>query len=244
MTDAWELMLDCKGLGGNAVVPAPKLCIILLTYLRTEMAVRTINGLVEKLDYPKELLSFYVADDGSPQSHMDAIFRAIEGGGIQVVGYHNVKFQRGPYCGVGWNTAIQKAYQTSNYIMLVEDDWVLKNTMDVRPYIWMLKENDKVGMVRLSNLTTDNILKVTTHRGTHYFQYLRQGWFCYSGNPHIRHLRFNEYYGLFDTDKTPGDIEVYFDGKFRHMRNGPEIWRPADLPAWGPFDHIGQNRTW
>lgn len=84
MTDAWELCLDCKGQGGNAVVPTPQLCIILITYLRTEMAVRTINGIVDKLDYPKELVSWYVADDGSPYEHMAAIFKTITDGGMNI----------------------------------------------------------------------------------------------------------------------------------------------------------------
>lgn len=244
MTDQWELCLDCKGQGGNAIIPAPQLCIILLTYLRTEMAVLTINGIAEKLDYPKELVSFYVADDGSPSAHIETVFRAIKDGGFVIAGYHNHKFQDGPYCGIGWNAALRKAHQISDYIMLLEDDWVLRNSLDIRPYMWVLKENEKVGIIRLSGLTTDNTLQVVAHRGTHYFQYLRSSRFCYSGNPHIRHLRFTEYYGLFDTDKTPGDIEVYFDGKFRYMKGGPEIWRPAELSTWGPFGHIGRERTW
>lgn len=245
MTDKWELCLDCKGQGGNAVVPAPQLCILLLTYLRTEMAVRTVNGISEKLDYPKELVTFYVADDGSPGAHMDAIFKAISDGGYKLAGYHSQKFQHGTsFCGIGWNMGIRKAHQTSDYIMLLEDDWVLKQPMDIRPYMWTLLEQPDVGVIRMSGLTTDNILQVRAHRGIHYFEYLRSGWFCYSGNPHIRHLRFTEYYGLFDTNRTPGDMEVYFDGKFRHMVGGPNIWRPADHPAWGIFNHIGETRTW
>jgi len=241
MKEESEFCLDYKSMGGNAVVPAPKLCIVLITYLRTDMAVRTINGIAEKLDYPKELLSWYIADDGSPKAHMDAIFKAVADGGMQLSGYHNEKF---PYCGIGWNYALRKAHAVSEYIMLLEDDWVLKNILDIRPFIWVLKENEKVGIIRLSNLTTDNVLQVVTHRGTHYFQYLRQARFCYSGNPHIRHVRFSEYYGFFDTNKSPGDIEVYYDGKFRWMKDGPNIWRPAELPAWGPFSHIGKERTW
>jgi hypothetical protein len=244
MTEPWELMLDCKSQGGNATIPAPPLCIVLLTYLRTEMAARTIKGIADNLDYPKELVSFYIADDGSPHEHMDAIYATVLAGGFKVSGYHNQKFQPGPLCGIGWNTALKKAYQISPYLMLLEDDWVLREPLDIRPYMWVLKENEKVGMIRLSNLTTDNVLQVRVHNGTHYFQYLRQARFCYSGNPHIRHLRFNQYYGFFDTDKSPGDIEVYFDGKFRWMKDGPNIWRPAALNEWGPFDHIGQNRMW
>lgn len=245
MTDAWELCLDCKDRGGDASVPAPQLCIVLFTYRRTEMAVRTINGIAEKLDYPKELVSFYVADDGSPSAHMDAVLRAIVDGGYKVAGNHNQKiYYDTPFCGVGWNAGVRKAYQVSDYIMLLEDDWVLNASLDIRPYIWMLMEKEEVGMVRLSGLTTDNILRVRAHRGVHYLEYLRSGNFCYSGNPHIRHLRFTQYYGLFGVNLSPGDIEVHYDQKYHRMPGGPVIWRPADLPAWGIFSHVGCERTW
>jgi hypothetical protein len=245
MSEPWELMLDAKSKGGNASFPAPKLCIALLTFLRTTMAVRTVQGIVDHLDYPKELVSFYVADDGSPKEHMDAIFKAITDGGYSIAGYHNQRsIQNTPFCGIGWNKALRKAHDVSDYIMLLEDDWVLKQPMDIRPFMWTLKEVENVGIIRLSGLTTDNILQVMVHRGTHYFQYLRSRPFCYSGNPHIRHLRFTEYYGLFAIDVTPGDIEVYYDAKFHRLKDGPNIWRPCDQPAWGIFSHIGNARTW
>lgn len=245
MTDRWELCLDASDQGGNATVLAPQLCVALLTYKRTEMAVRTVKGIVDNLIYPKELVSFYVADDGSPWPHMDAIFSAIKDGGLRIAGYHNEKFSGGtPYCGIGWNVALRKSHMTSDYVLWLEDDWVLKAPLDIRPFIWMLLDRKDVGMVRLSGLAIGNIVEVKAHRGVHYLDYLRSAQFAYSGNPHIRHIRFDEYYGLFATNLTPGDLEVHYDDKFRHMLGGPAIWRPSDIPGWGIFNHIGRERTW
>lgn len=245
MTTSPHLFLDYKQQGENARYPAPNLCIVLLTYQRTEMAVRTVKGIADNLDYPKELTSFYVADDGSQSTHVEAIFKALQDGGLQLAGYHSQKFYAGtPFCGIGWNHGLQKAHQTADYVMLLEDDWVLEKPLDIRPYIWMLSEREDVGMVRLSGLAEGNIVEVKTHRGTHYLEYLRMSRMCYSGNPHIRHLRFSQYYGAFATELTPGDLEVWFDAKFHRMKDGPEIWRPAELNPWGPFGHIGRERTW
>ena len=244
MTDAWELCLDCKGQGANAIVPAPQLCIVLLTYKRTEMAVRTVAGVAANLDYPKELVSFYVADDGSNSAHMDAVFKAISDGGFRLAGYHNEKLGKGCFCGIGWNQGVRKAHQVSEYIMLLEDDWVLENPLDIRPYMWMLQEKTDVGICRLSNLAEGNITRVVTHHGTHYLEYMKSAPMCYSGNPHIRHLRFSEFYGPFATNLSPGDMEVHMDIKFHQMSGGPKIWRPAGINPWGVFGHIGCERTW
>ena len=238
-----DLCLDWYSQGGNSEIPAPNLCIVLLTYERTDMAIRTIRGVLTNLDYPEELISWYVADDGSKSSHMEAIFRELQGHNL--TGWHNQKYQGGTsFCGKGWNIGLMKAHQQSDYVLWLEDDWVLRTKMDIRPYMLMLMERQEVGICRLSGLTTDNILKVCAHRGTHYFDYLRSAPFCYSGNPHIRHVRFSEYYGVFAIDQTPGDIEVFYDIKYHQMKDGPSIWRPCDIPAWGIFGHIGNERTW
>lgn len=238
-------MLDVKSEGENATVPAPPICVVLLTYLRTEMAVRTIRGVCENLDYPKELLSFYVADDGSSAGHVQVLLDEIQRGGVKIAGYHNEKFVPGStHCGIGWNTALQKGHQAADIVLWMEDDWELRTKFDIRPYIRMLTERTDIGAVRLCQLALGNDLRVQGHRGLHYLEYLRSSAYAYSGNPHFRHARFSEYYGLFKIDANPGDIELDYDSKFRAMPDGPGIWRPADIPAWGVFGHIGREKTW
>ena len=243
--DRPDLALDWKERGGDAEFPAPRVCVVLLTYLRTEMAVRTVRTLCENLDYPKELLGFYIADDGSPWEHMQAVLDEINRGGLYVVGYHNEKFRPGtPYVGLGWNLGLLKGFQAANIILQLEDDWELKSPLDIRPYIRCLLERTDVGIIRLSGLPEGLELKVRGHHGVHYLECLRSASFAYSGNPHLRHKRFSDYYGFFSTKHTPGDLEIEYDRFFRNDPNGPSIWRPADLPAWGIFGHIGQTRTW
>ena len=245
MTEPYELMLDCKEKGGLAEIPAPKICVCLLSYLRTEMALRTIRGLAENLDYPKELVSFYVGDDGSPSEHMDAILAEIKNNGFELAGYHNEKSRPGtPFCGLGWNKALRQGHNHADIILWMEDDWVLERPLDIRPYVRLLLEREDVGIVRLSGLPDGLDLRVQTHNGIHYLECLRSTRMAYSGNPHLRHVRFSEYYGTFGINLTPGDLEIAYDEKFRRSTGGPNIWRPADISAWGIFGHIGRERTW
>jgi hypothetical protein len=244
MTDP-NLMLDVKSQGANATIPAPPVCIVILTYLRTEMAIRTVRGVCDYLDYPKELLSFYIADDGSPSGHVQVILDAIKESGIRLAGYHNEKFFPGTtFCGQGWNTALQKGHQNAPILLWLEDDWELRNPLDIRPYVWLLQERNDIGIVRLGCLAVGSDVKVQGFQGIHYLEYLRSTPYAYSGNPQLRHVRFSEYYGPFQIDVNPGDVELKYDAKFREMAAGPSIWRPAGINPWGVFGHIGKEKTW
>lgn len=238
-------MLDVKDQGENAVVPAPRICMILLTYKRTDLAVRTIEGVCKNLDYPKELLSLYIADDGSPKEHIDALLAAADQGHLSIAGYHNEKFRPDTtFCGMGWNTALARGHQNADILLWLEDDWELQKPLDIRPYVWMLTERGDVGLVRLGPLAVGSDMRSVGHRGVHYLEYLRTTAYAYSGNSLLRHVRFSEYYGLFDIGCNPGDIELHFDQKFRDMPDGPNIWRPAGIDPWGAFGHIGKEKTW
>lgn len=242
--DDYLLMLDCKERGGEASIPAPSICVLLLTYLRTDLALRTVRSFAEKVDYPKQLIGFYIADDGSPYKHVQALMDEIVNGGMAVYGYHNEKAAPGtPFVGRGWNQGLVRAHSFSNIVLQLEDDWELKDPLDLRPYVRLLLEREDVGMVRLSGIPVGLETRVVGHNGAHYLDCLKTAKMAYSGNPHLRHARFTNAYGMYRIDLTPGDLELNYDEMFRY-REGPAIWRPADLPAYGIFGHIGRERTW
>lgn len=223
----------------------PTISVILLTYKRTDLALRTIRGLGQYLAYPLEKVYFYVADDGSPREHVDAILREIVNCGFCVLGYHNEKFSPGTtFPGKGWNLALQIAHQKSPFVLVKEDDWELRRPLAISPYLRMLHDREDVGMVRLGHLAVGSKVEIVGYSGIHYLNYLRDTQYAYSGNPHIRHVRFSQAVGPFAEDKTPGEIELDQDYKFRSNPNVPAIWRPADIPGHGIFGHIGADKTW
>lgn len=235
--------LDIKEMGEGAVIPSPTVCIVLLTYKRTDLALRTIQGVVENLDYPKR--TWYIADDGSPQEHMNALISELRNRGESLYAYHNENFYMRPYCGKGWNHALQRVHTLTDYVLWLEDDWYLQRPLDIRPYVRLLMERSDVGIVTMRGLSSGLRLEVTGHRGIHYLKVLREGAdhsMAYSGNPLIRHTRYMEY-GQFSPIDSPGDIEVDCDNRYRG-HHGPDIWRPAEIHGWGIWGHIGSSRTW
>jgi len=238
----------------------PRLAICLLTYKRTEYALRTIEALTSNLIYPKELLGWYVADDGSNFDHVDKILNLLVSKKENVIGYHNNKYS--PKTGQGWNKGLGICYQYSDYVLVMEDDWVLSGDfdmnpqnhpgkfeinpyikdgkLDISPFIEMLSQREDVGMVRLGGLAVGNEVEIVGHNGHHYLKYLKTRPYAFSGNPHIRHSRFIKSYGWYANEEfTPGELETEYDYRFR-VTEGPDIWRPSDIPGWGIFHHIGE----
>lgn len=221
----------------------PQIAIVMVTYKRTREAVITAKSTCENLLYPKELRSWYVADDGSSPEHVQSILNEIQIHDESLIGYHSEKFWPGTtHCGHGWNIGLQKGHQYGEIILWLEDDWHLDHKLDISNYVRLLMEREDVGLVRLGGLAVGNDVRIVGHNGVHYLEYLRNQQYCYSGNPLLRHTRFLNSYGLFAEDRNPGDIELDYDGRFR-ASNGPSIWRPAEINPWGAFGHIGTERT-
>lgn len=243
MTDHF---LDLEN-GESAQIRAPGICIVMTTFLRTELALRTIQGVVDNLDYPKELRTWYIADDGSPVEHVDTLRKKLDENQETLCGYHNENYSQRPSCGIGWNKALEFGHQTADIILWLEDDWVLETPLDIRPYIRLLLERDDVGMVTMRGLSTGLRAEVVGHNGIHYWKVLRQvadSTMAYSGNPLLRHTRYLNFYGHFAIHCAPGDIEILYNRKYIAAQRGPEIWRPASIGAWGCWGHIGSIRTW
>src|SRR3990167_4101573 len=218
----------------------PRLSIVLFTYMRTQEALKTIAGLCENLGYEKELRSWYVADDGSPKEHISNLLHTLEIESENILGFHNHRYS--PRTGLGWNRGMGVCFQNSDYVLVLEDDWVLRVPYDIHPYIQLLSENEDVGIVRLGHLAVGSDVSVVGHNGIHYLKYLRTTPYAYSGNPQLRHARFIKEYGWYsESELNPGELELDLDRRFC-AKEGPDIWRPSDIPGWGVFAHIGETR--
>jgi len=227
----------------------PKISILLLTYRRTEMAIQTVESTCKNLGYPRELLSFYVADDGSPREHFDSVMNSIKHSGVQIIGYHSKRMrhpgQEDTYnAGLGWNKGLGVCHQNTDFVIVEEDDWVLRNPFDIRPYVKLLSEVEQVGIVTFRTLSVGADLHSVGYDGIHYLKYLKSTQYAYSGNPYLRHARFTRHFGWFAEDRSPGNIELDMDSRFRIDPTGPQIWRPAGIDPWGVFAHVGTDKTW
>lgn len=228
----------------------PKLSIVLVTYKRTEMALRTIESTCKNLIYPNELRFWHIGDDGTPPKDFD-LLRSKLYDHQEILAYsHNERMRNDGqedtfFAGKGWNKALGVAHQNSDFVLFLEDDWELEEPFDLVPYVKLLQEREDVGLVSFRILSVDNDVRTVGHDGIHYLQYHRTTQYAYSGNPHLRHARFVQHYGWFAEDVNPGGIELAQDDKYRFdTGDGPWIWRPVQIDPWGAFHHIGNEKSW
>lgn len=227
----------------------PRISIVVVTYRRTEEATQTIRSICKYLTYPKDLRSWYIGDDGSPKKHVDALLKVLREHDEDLLGWHNERIRKSGHedsynAGAGWNKALGIAHQNSDFVLWVEDDWLLREPFDIRPYIQLLSENEQVGIVTFRTLSVGADLHSVGYDGVHYMNYLKTTQYAYSGNPYLRHARFTKHFGWFAEDRSPGNIELDMDSRFRIDPTGPQIWRPAGIDPWGVFAHVGTDKTW
>lgn len=229
------------------------LAICLVTYKRTYEALHTVYSTCEHLKYPREAIRWYVADDGSDEQHHHAVLKALEQNGCQLLGHHNDRFRDDDSynCGKGWNRGLGLCHQYSDYVLWLEDDWKMEAELDLMPYMRLLEENQRVGIVTFRILSAGADVHTVGYNGEIFLKYQRTTQYAFSGNPLLRHARYTKYYGTYVEDRSPGLLELYQDDMYRYeddlktlRTNGPEIWRPAMLDAWGGWHHIGKDKTW
>lgn len=226
---------------------SPDLAIVLFTYKRTMEAIRTIRSTRENLIYPKDKVVWYVADDGSNPEHHKTVLEEIQRDGGVLIGEHNEKFREdGSYnCGKGWNKGLGLCYQRTDFVITLEDDWLMEAPLDAKRYVKLLQDRDDVGIVSFRILSTGADVHTVGWDGEVFLKYQRTTQYAYSGNPLLRHSRYTKYYGWYAEDRSPGLIELHQDDLYRRdVQNGPEIWRPAGLDPWGAWHHIGAEKTW
>src|SRR3972149_806875 len=72
----------------------PRLSIAMVTYQRTEEALRTIESTCENLLYPKELRSWFVSDDGSGDNHLYKVLKKLDELGEKVKWFQGERLRK------------------------------------------------------------------------------------------------------------------------------------------------------
>lgn len=209
----------------------PLVVALLITYKRTNLAVRTIEGVQNNLVYPKDRLSWHVADDGSPAEHKDLLLRLCGEG----TSYTNAERK-----GVGrsMNLGMQAALQRADYILWLEDDWELTQQFDLRPCVQLLEESQDLGMVRLGYISPGISGKLVSGAGRLWWRLQKGETYTFTGHASLRHKRFCQVYGAYHEGLTAGETELWYCGKVNGTI-GPDVVVPAFTGEWGAFGHIG-----
>jgi len=214
----------------------PEVVILLVTFKRTECAIRTVNGLKEHLIYPN--LRWHVADDGSGEEHQNAIIEAIgEPGKMSLTDAAQTN-------GTGYNRNIglNAAWHHSPLVLHIEDDWELKYDYDLRAAVRVLTKHENVGMIRFGYLEYGHTAESVLLADLVWWDLKKSGHsHVFAGHPHLLHKRFHEAYGMYPEGLLPGATELGFCDQV-NGKNGPRIL----YPIWhfcGFFGHIGDIKA-
>lgn len=222
------------------------IAIILQTYKRTDVALRTIRAAQKYLRYAGPI-SWYVADDGSPPEHVEAVLEAVFTCAQAGHGYLGSHSERRGY-GANANEAWRQVDPFTPLTLWLEDDWELTQELDLTPYANLLTAREEVGMVRLGILNLDVRGRTWGHDGRLYWTLdhipHHDGTPVFTGHPSLRHQRYRDVYGWYPEGLLPGDTELAYAYQYRMgPHTGPSILWPVDYPAYGLFGHIGAVKT-
>ena len=216
------------------------LAVVLLTYQRTEYALRTVQTAVNNLRYEGSV-QWYIADDGSDGAHVKALVDEIEMTAYmpEPLDWHSEK----QGYGANANAAAQLLSDDYPVTLWLEDDWALTRPFNLTPYVHLLETNHDVGMVRLGHMPVGQHMDSVGYDGHMYLNIHKSQQYAYSGNPHLKHRRFFEQHGGWPEGLDPGKTELAYDEQVRSI-DGPHIWWPlaiGDSPPWG---HIGTVKSY
>lgn len=227
-----------------------RLTVVLLTYKRTEYAIRTVRALGEHLTDVAASSSdvrIHIADDGSPQEHKDAVL----GEALNYWPQELISISDSGHKGYGanYNAATQIVHGFSDYILPVEDDWELIKDFDPKQIIESMSMfPDQLGCVRLGNIGYTDRLQA-------YFlwdQWRHVHYLCldptspekhvFAGHPRIESVEWSRRLGPWPEGLLPGETELSVCSR-SNSRIGV-AW-PIDYvkPSGDLFGHIGSIRS-
>jgi glycosyltransferase involved in cell wall biosynthesis len=213
----------------------PAVYIILTTYRRTHLALRTIAGIKENLLYQN--IGWAVADDGSSDEEVDQL--------VSAIGETNhLWVYKSSHKGTGhnMNVALQHVWDIGGDLtIMLEDDWVLRNQMDLRPYVDVLTKHPQHGMIRFGYISEGVSGTLIKEEGRLYWKLTDHNYtYNYVGHPSLRSRNYYKAYGKYTEGLTPGQTELAACGAF-NSQSGPNILIPADSGWYGFFAHCGSE---
>lgn len=235
----------------------PEVTILVCTYNRLEEIQQTVEALADNLTYPK--LRWLVTDDSSPNGYAARLkkLKLFKELGVEVVSTP----ERG-----GWGKNVNNGLWNtpSDLVYFTEDDYVLRQRLDLRVGVALLETRRNIGMLRYRGIAGDHLVAhqfesdISAYLPDHqdgvglpgrvcYWQ-LDSGspaLYLYSNGPHLKRAAFHTFHGYYPEGLPLGQTEEKFahivkDKMKNQWQNAPAI---AILPSWVYmwYDHIGTS---
>lgn len=218
----------------------PDVTVLIVTFDRAEEIRRTLSALQEHLNYEGPL-RWHIADDGSSGSYVQDI----------IYDHRHLNITATSTQRKGWGANVNKALQSirSDYIFLIEDDYVAKRPLNLTDGVTVLANNDTLGIVRYDGLAghVGLALDIKEVPGVPAICYLQidkgrsSHLNVYSNRPHLRHRRVHDKLGLYPEGHSLGKTETAYAHHIKNNIGQAGVVILAD-GIQRAFDHIGKSR--
>ena len=208
---------------------------------REKVVFRTIAALQSRFRGPHGAFEWFIADGGSSENYLNAMREMIISPDVHI--YSNGDESPGKV----WSKSLEQLFSFGyEYYLRLEDDFELNMDMNVEHYIDLLKHKHTVGMIRLGLMPINLEMKSVGIGGEIYFDIQHRTQYSYSGNPGLVHKRLHDAVGLFHETHNPGDIELDFDSRIRHLGNLRILWPllMGRYGTYGAWSHIGDTQSY
>jgi hypothetical protein len=217
------------------------LAIVLLTYNRFDYAVASIRSTLDNLHFTGKL-SVHIADDGSDGDYIDRLMQII--GGYAGIDISSSNSKHSGY-GANYNLAMQSVHPYNDFVLPLEDDWILTKPFHINSIIDALNQR-RFGCVRLGYLgytqpLHGEMIWVANH---HYFliDSTTPEPHVFAGHPRIETVEWARSVGPWPEGLDP-NLTEFTVAHYPNSRKGV-VW-PADIvhPSGDLFAHIGAVRA-
>jgi len=224
----------------------PQITILVCTYDRLQVIERVLCALWKHLNYPREKLTWVIADDSSPNDYVEKV------SGLKICELMQPRFSVTPQ-NVGFGANVNQGLREveTEYCFFIEDDKYLEHDLDLRVGVALLETRKNIGMVRyratagehmifhqfesdISDYLPDYQDGVGLPGKATYFQIDggSPALYLYSHGPHLKRRSFHEFYGLYPEGFKLGATEEKMAHQVKDLMMSPGAPALAVLPEW------------
>ncbi|MFA5166617.1 MAG: glycosyltransferase [Candidatus Paceibacterota bacterium] len=220
--------------------------VLLVTFGRPKEIRKTVYELLKHQNYPLENLHFHLADNDTERRLGIKDYTSMILSDFSFLNW-TYSIETRPGWGYNVNTVLKQI--NTNYIFLIEDDYVAHRPVDLVSGVELMEAQANIGLIRYDGIAAHNGLilhlrEATTPNGKKIDYCLidksSQHLNVYSNRPHLRHRRFTDCYGYYIEGKALGVTEETMAHNVLDKKQCPDVAILGDGIA-NAFEHIGAS---
>jgi glycosyltransferase involved in cell wall biosynthesis len=186
---------------------------------------KTIELLRSNLKYKGEIV-YYIGVDGNLSTCK------------MFSGHSDIICMPGPNNGLGANLNRLIKNADSDFLLQLDDDHHLLESLNLDRHIRELEWNERVGWIRLMGVGYHDYYAKLVGEYWHIF-WQSPELYIPSNRPHLKHRRFHDYYGLYPEGLSLGGTEENFCRQCKNFDNLKyKVAIPLNDARW---DHVGKS---